>query len=180
MLRFFISVLSAHLHSLSSYFTSPVNDHPFSWLWLDRNGLGSICYLHWICQSKSLLRFADDSFHWKICDNTSVVLLETACRHAFVYSALPKELISLLRVRTVAVLSFPAFSCPCASAVSISYKLSWICCPVFKQARQVQNHILTFHSSFLFPTQSILTHSAIEKKSSVVCIFSSFTYMWNS
>lgn len=131
----FLSCLSAQLHSLSSCFTSPVSDHPFSWLWLDRNGLGSVCYLcwvRWVQQSKSLLRFADDSFHWNIHHNTSVVLLEAACRDAFVYSALPKEIISLLRVRTVAVLSCPAFSCPCASAVSISYKLSWVCCPVCK------------------------------------------------
>lgn len=128
----FLSCLPAHLYSLSSCFISPVNNHPFRWLWVDRNGLGSICYLHWVCQLKSLLRFADDSFHWKIHDNSSVVLLETACRDVFVYSALPKELISLLWVRTLAVLSWPAFSCPCASAVSISYKLPWACCPFFK------------------------------------------------
>lgn len=124
----FLSCLPAHF-TLSACLTSPVNNHPFSWLWLDRNGLGSIC---WARQSKSLWRFADDSFQWKICDNTSVALLETACSDGFVYPALPKELISLLWVRTVAVLWCPAFSCPCSKAVSISYKLSWTCCPVFK------------------------------------------------
>lgn len=156
----FLSCPPAHLHFLSARFYSPqsvASSHPFGWLWLDRNIPGSICYLSWIGQTKSLLTFADYLFHclknrrWQ--HNAPFVLMETVCTDIFVFMALLKKPRSLLQVRTVAGLWHTAFSCHYASAVSMSYKFSWTCCPVFEKQDKFKTICLHFTLFFFCLTQ---------------------------